>query len=354
MKYIETNPLLHSTIQSIYNEWDLIVKDPDYQRNGDVWSLEKKQLLIDSIINRYDIPKIYFHRYSRIEAKRLGKEYAIIDGRQRLETIIKFIENGFSLGSDFEYLEDQSVNAAGMSYTELAQQYPKIKSRFDSFSLPIIAVQTDDLELIEDMFSRLNEAVPLNSAEKRRAIGGDLVKAIDAISAHDFFTKRVRFSNKRFQQKEVAVRLLFIAHNLREDKVIDTKKPFLDSFAVEFRAGKSKYVKSLKDEVAGLLDQMAEIFVDKDPLLIAQSSIVIYPFVYRTLLESNKVSRFTRARIERFNKQRAANRIKAESEISKANFDLLEFDRLSQQGTNDANSIRERWRILTVWLTKLR
>ena len=89
--------------------------------------------------------------------------------------IVKFIEGAFPLGDDFEYLEDVAVEAAGMNYSELAQKYPKIKSRFDAFSLPIVTVETDDLELIEDMFSRLNEAVPLNAAEKRRAIGGDMV-----------------------------------------------------------------------------------------------------------------------------------------------------------------------------------
>ncbi|MYN42862.1 DUF262 domain-containing protein [Duganella sp. FT109W] len=354
MNIIETSALAHSTIQSIYNEWDLILRDPPYQRNGEVWSLEKKQLLIDSIINRYDIPKIYFHKYSRAEAKKRKKEYAIIDGRQRLESIVKFIEGSFPLSEYFEYFEDPKVRAAGMTYNELAQKYPKIKSRFDAFSLPIITVQTDDIELIEDMFSRLNEAVPLNSAEKRRAIGGDLVKAIDAVSCHDFFQKKVRFNDKRLQKKEVAVRLLYVAHNLREDKIIDTKKPFLDSFTKDFKNGNTKYVKNLKDEVERLLDNITPIFLDRDVLLQAQASIVIYAFVFSMLQRKSLTHKFTRSKLDKFNKLRLDNRSKAELDISKANFDLLEFDRLSQQGTNDANSIRERWRILCSWLSSQR
>src|SRR6185436_6957201 len=111
------------------------------------------------------------------------------------ETIVKFIDDGFALGADFEYLEDPKVKAAGMNYSELAKTYPKVKSRFDSFSLPIVTVETDEIELIEDMFSRLNEAVPLNAPEKRRAIGGDMVKAIDDVSKHAFFAKKVKFGN---------------------------------------------------------------------------------------------------------------------------------------------------------------
>ena len=41
---------------------------------------------------------------------------------------------------------------------------------------------------------------------------------------------------------------------------------------------------------------------------------------------------------------------KSESDITKATFDLLEFDRLSQQGTNDSNSIKERVRIMKEFL----
>lgn len=351
MSYIETHPLQHSTIQSIYSEWDAIVKDPPYQRNGDVWPLEKKQLLIDSIINRYDIPKLYFHQYEREEARKTGKTYAVIDGRQRLETIVKFIEDEFALGDDFDYLEDSSVNAAGMNYSELAKKYPKIKSRFDSFSLPIVTVETDDLELIDDMFSRLNEAVPLNAAEKRRAIGGDMVKAIDDVSEHKFFAKKVKFTNKRYQHKEAAVRLLFIMHNMQDGKIVDTKKPFLDAFTATHKSEKLAHVKALQAEVSSLLDDLAKAFVDKDPLLMAQATVPVYMLAYRELIANNEAAKFSRTNLLKFNEERTGNRVLAELEIAEADFELLEYDRLSQQGTNDASSIRERLRILSQWLS---
>lgn len=254
------------------------------------------------------------------------------------------------MGDDFEYLEDPSVKAAGMNYSELAKQYPKIKSRFDSFSLPIVLVETDDLELIDDMFSRLNEAVPLNAPEKRRAIGGDMVKAIDDVATHPFFAKKVKFTNKRYQHKEVAVRLLFLVNCLKLDKLIDTKKPYLDQFTLDHKKGRLKEVKALKGEVVRILDRLLPVFVDKDPLLIAQSSIPIYAFIPDFLDKKAKSNIFTRTKLDKFNTKRNQNRNIAEEDITKANFELLEYDRLSQQGTNDANSIRERWRILEAWL----
>lgn len=91
-----------------------------------------------------------------------------------------------------------------------------------------MGVDTDDQELIEDMFSRLNEAVPLNAAEKRNALGGELVSVIRDVANHEFFSKCVSFGNKRYQHREVAARFILIEENVRTlGKIIDTKKEYL-------------------------------------------------------------------------------------------------------------------------------
>ena len=69
-----------------------IDNQPSYQRQSELWNLEKKQLLIDSILNGYDIPKIYLHKFNKPKKIRgIEMQYAIIDGRQRLETIWGFL-----------------------------------------------------------------------------------------------------------------------------------------------------------------------------------------------------------------------------------------------------------------------
>jgi hypothetical protein len=177
-----------------------------------------------------------------------------------------------------------------------------------------------------------------------------MVKAIDDVATHAFFAKKVKFANRRYQHKEAAVRLLFLVHCLRSNKLIDTKKPYLDQFTLDHKKGKLKDVKVLKDEVVRMLDRILPVFVDKDSLLIAQASLPIYAFIPGFLDKKGKGSLFARTRLDKFNQKRTENRALAEADITKANFELLEYDRLSQQGTNDANSIRERWRILENWL----
>jgi len=348
MSYIETFPVQHSTIMRIYSEKDEILLNPDYQRMGGVWTLEKKQLLMDSILNDYDIPKIYLHAFSREQRKAGGFAYAVIDGRQRLEAIWQFIEGKFTLSDDFVYQEDESLRLARLGYSDIASSYPKIKIKFDSFVLPVVGVDTDDQELIEDMFSRLNEAVPLNAAEKRNALGGELVSAIRDVASHEFFSRCVAFGNKRYQHREVAARFILIEENIRTlGKIIDTKKEYLDAMARNYRAGKTVLVDDVKKTVSSTLDYMASLFVEKDELLRAQGNMVLYYLLSKSAVQNGATAQLSRERLYAFRDQVRDNRIRAEENYADASFELLEFDRLSQQGTNDSSNIRERLSVIS-------
>jgi Protein of unknown function DUF262 len=346
----ETYSLTHNNVLSVYSDRDRIDLSPSYQRQGEIWSLEKKQLLIDSIVNRYDIPKLYFHKLDKSDSKKRRKDYAVVDGRQRLEAIFGFIDGEYSLAKDFEYLPDDSVSAGSMTYADLAKKYPKLKQRIDAFALPIVVVEAEDLDLIDDLFFRLNEAVPLNAAEKRNAIGGDMSLAIKEISDHDFFKKKIRFSNKRYQHLEVSARILFIESNWVNKKLIDTKKPLLDQFVRENKSGNKKYVKKIQDSVASVLNLMLSAFSGKDILLASQGAVPIYYLLFREASAAGLVGKISRKRLLAFNEERQRNRELASEDLSKANYELLEYDRMSQQGTNDASSIRERYRIIKEYM----
>src|SRR5258708_6358863 len=174
-----------SSLLVVYSERKDIELEPEYQRISGIWTREKRQLLIDSLVNGFDVPKLYFHEF--VPPKQKGSKryrYAIIDGKQRLQTIWDFIDGSIPLAEDFEYLRDDSVKAGGLDYPTLAAKYPQIKARLDATPLDIVTIRTNDIELIEDMFSRLNEAVPLNAPEKRGALGGPLPPVIKKLPDH--------------------------------------------------------------------------------------------------------------------------------------------------------------------------
>jgi len=68
--------------------------EPPYQRRGRLWSNTDKACLIDSILNWYDVPKLYVADFtwgdSQLNSEQLP--YAIIDGKQRLEAIFEVFE----------------------------------------------------------------------------------------------------------------------------------------------------------------------------------------------------------------------------------------------------------------------
>ena len=142
MSIIKTTPLQNSTIMKTYAERGEINLSPEYQRMGGIWSLEKKQLLIDSIINNYDIPKIYFHELGNDDKY----DFSVIDGRQRLEAIWDFMNDKFTLSHDFKYFKDPQQRLGSLAYSDLAQQHLKIRIDFDSVVLPIVVVMTDDID----------------------------------------------------------------------------------------------------------------------------------------------------------------------------------------------------------------
>lgn len=350
MSTLKTYPMSNSAILRINAERDSIKIDPEYQRHGDIWTLEKKQLLIDSILNDYDIPKLYFHLLPKPHRAKSGKEYiySIIDGRQRLETIWTFIDGKFALADDFKFFKDHSVKACNLTYGDLAKKYPKLKINLDSYNLPVILVDTDDIELIEDMFSRLNEAVPLNAAEKRNAIGGLMAILIKNLSMHDFFKTNVRFLNRRYQHREISARLLFLEFSLEEGgkRIIDTKKVYLDDFVRKFKNNKQWNSQKIANRVRSFLNEMHRIFISKDSLLRAQSIVPIIYLLFREAIKQSKLEIISRKKLIDFKRDIDKNHTIAEQDITKANFEYLEFDRMSQQGTNDAASIKERVRII--------
>lgn len=340
---MDITDLKQSTILILYSNRESIKLDPEYQRAGDIWTIEKKQLLIDSILNGFDIPKIYFHKYTSQEYKKNEPlRYAIVDGRQRLEAIWKFIDGDYALADDFNYIEDSSIEAAGLTYKELGNKYPRLKIAFDGYPLSVVAIETDDIEIIEDMFSRLNEAVPLSAAEKRNAFGGPLPSAIRAVARHRFFTKHIPFGNSRYRHYDLAVKFLLFSER---DKLTDTKKIYLDKFVKKWPKDHDKSVAKLQKNVNHVLSKMTDIFTEKDPLLRSVGNIVLYYFLVYLAIKEGWIKEVERKAIANFEESRKNNRKLAQNDIGEAEYDLLEFDRYIQT-PNDAYALEFRFKIL--------
>ena len=83
---INLSPEIKS-IQSLYREFteNRLIVNRKYQRKL-VWTLNEKQKLIESILNSFPIPNVLLAKTNE------SSELEIIDGMQRLHTIMSFIE----------------------------------------------------------------------------------------------------------------------------------------------------------------------------------------------------------------------------------------------------------------------
>ena len=342
----------NASILVLYSRRNEIKLDPPYQRIGGVWNRETRQLLLDSILNGFDLPKFYFHEFVPPKRDR-GRvlHFAIIDGKQRLQTIWDFIDGSIALADDFIFLADDSVDAKGMTYLELGQRYPQQKALFDAYYLDVVTIRTREIDRIEDMFSRLNEAAPLNAPEKRNAFGGPLPSEITKVSKHRFFDKKVPFADTRYRHRDLAAKALWIEHR---DAIVNTKKADLDGFVRLFKdlrrqdkpAASPETVAGLVSDTKATLDTMARVFSDRDTLLRQVGLITLYLHLYRSI-RREKVGPVRRCELEWFEKLKLENRKRAEADtpIDQLDKELLEFDKHTQT-PNDGYALRIRLRIL--------
>jgi len=358
MSSFRMRPHPRSNILEVYTERGSIQRNPVYQRISGVWDLRKQQLLIDSIINGLDLPKIYLRALippREIEGNLY--RYAVIDGKQRLEAIWSFMQDEFGLASDFEFFDDPQINAAGARYSKLATDFPRLRGRFDKTDLSIVTVQTDDEELVEDLFSRLNEAVPLTAAEYRNTLGGPLPRVFRELATHSFFQECLPFETGRHRYLDLAAKFVYIT---AERKFVSTKKADLDSFVRSYKKARrenlpeasQRAVKELEAATRSTLSRLRRFFGTKDALLANIGWITLYFHMFRLPDGADLPAGLARSQFEDFVADLTETRAKLRGIVSglvspDVQLDpiLTEFVRLGQS-SNDGSAILGRYRIV--------
>lgn len=350
----EVVPLRNSNVQYLFTRRNEIDFNPPYQRQSEAWNMAKQQLLIDSIINGFDVPTIYLHRYAP-PLRRGGKTFtwALVDGKQRLEAIFGFMDNEFALADDFKLLRDGSGELAGKTKKDLEEADAILASDLQVSDLDVKEIRTADPELIEEMFSRLNEAVPLNAAEKRNAFGGPLPKAVRDLVKEAFFTAKLPFSNRRYRHYDLAAKFLYLADGLLRDTSVtparDVKKLRLDRYFKEVKeSDDQERATAATVKATRAIDSMAAIFIDSDPLLTGVGMVTVY---YLLALKCTVSGRGfpQRAQLIKFDEDRQVNLAQDEVDLSKSDVVFLQFSQYNQS-PNDGAALDYRLAVLEAWL----
>lgn len=322
---------------------DKIDMSPPYQRRGRLWSNTDKAYLIDSIINGFDVPKLYVADFTYADSALNKRQlpYAIIDGKQRFEAIFDFFSGRVTLNHDFVFLENPSLPLGGLGYRDITQNYPQVAEIFDNFNLTVMSVITDKEELINELFVRLNRSKPLTGAEVRNAMAGPAPEVIRQVAKHEFFEELIAFPVQRGQDLNAAAK--FLAFEFYE-KPQETKKTSLDSFVKSASSNRDKLELSARRAYANL-DVLSGIFLPRDKLLASAGVLPVYYWFVRGL----EVAQHSLVRdfLVRFELDRKENRLRAEDGLTGPGVDarLLEYDGYNRS-TNDLTSHNGRIAIL--------
>lgn len=303
---------------------------PDYQRPP-AWTRKQKQLLMDTILRNYDIPKFYWRKVNRDD----GIQYEVVDGQQRLRAIWEFEADEFALPKDTDPID--GVKVSGLKHSQLPVE---IMQKFDEYSLDIIiitdAIEDEQENEVRDMFLRLQNGTTLKAQEKRNAMTGKMRDFIRDTAGHDFF-QNCKFTNSRYTFDHVAAQITLIELsggpvNVRD---ADLNKMYKDNQSFDGNGLVAKKVKRV-------LDFLLRAFPEKTPELERYNVINLY-IIASDLLDNYVWQELHKPLAEwfiDFERNRAINDEKSEEEDK--DFSLIEYKRLTSQSTDTEESIKGR------------
>jgi hypothetical protein len=178
-----------------YGEIDLA---PEFQRRARLWTNQRRSQLIESLLLKIPLPVFYV-------AADQKDEWAVVDGLQRLTTILDFMEGNFALDG-LEYL----AALEGRTFHDLDRA---MKRRIEETELVINVIQpgTPD-EVMINIFKRINTGgLPLTAQEIRNALHKGPVRAYlrRLVEAEDFqVATDYSVRDVRMDAQEMALRFL--------------------------------------------------------------------------------------------------------------------------------------------------
>lgn len=198
----------HFTIEKARAWRSAIDIDPPYQRPAGVWTVAHRQRLIDSILNGYDIPKLYLHD---LRGEQPTPVYAVIDGKQRLTTVWSFLDDDLPLAPDFTLdPRNRPTLPAGVRDPRPGDRWstldPAWQRAVRRTELSVVLVRDVHPDGLAELFGRLNDGVPLTPSERRNAIGGDLAALIRERAADPVLVARLAFADDRLAYQEFIAR----------------------------------------------------------------------------------------------------------------------------------------------------
>jgi hypothetical protein len=313
-------------IRKINKEKDKFYSNETYQRSV-AWTKERRKKLLESIFTNLPIGLLFLKIPGNLN------KYEILDGQQRIETIKLFLNNRLKTS-------DNLMNLRGKYFNELHKTQSRNFLNYKIWYLPISGGTEENLS---DIFLRLQEGVPLNSAERLNTIQTKMRKSVIAISEHGIFSKIKKIKPYRFAHRRIAAQCVWyeVSHKFngnisvpRHENLVKTYKEITIS-------------KKVRNKIFGTLDFIDSAVGDEIKIIGNKSDFVLI-YLITTYLRNYKRIILDKDRFREFitifftltdisDKKNIAKRMK--------NTDYLKYKKL-RSGGSTTEIITKRFQIL--------
>jgi hypothetical protein len=238
------------SINTLVEQWsDKTLIIPDFQREY-VWDNAKASRLIESLLLNIPIPNLYF-------AETDEAQYQIVDGHQRVFSVVRYIDNQFALSG----LRMQSEFRGTRFFKLPAREQRFLKTR----TMRAIILQADSHPNMKfEVFERLNTGgLALNAQEIRNAIYhgtlNDLLKNLETYEGYRS-ALGIHRPRKRMVDRELVLRFLALRCDLPSYRTPLLR--FMNDFMRENRKANSEWIEAQADCFKSTVDLVHSVFQD--------------------------------------------------------------------------------------------
>lgn len=291
--YNQTYP---KPLKMFYNEYKVNQYNlsPEFQRD-EVWNPQEKSYLIDTIMKGLPIPTIYIATMS----KKYGSQYIVVDGKQRLLSIIAFLEGKITLPNDFDKDDLGYSKMNCCTYAQLNEmqesdsRVQEFLNRFNDYTLPMVHINEPSDEIIKDIFDRLNRGRVLNTAERIHGIyvQTPIYQAIKEISNHSVLRSNMKLCREINSNRMIDV--FFSANlffSLLEEQIVEgSDKSILEKYK-KHQYLEKKHIQDAIDRFNECMDFLDKLKINLFNMKINRPSHLYTLFSFSAYCTSHKVS----------------------------------------------------------------
>jgi hypothetical protein len=198
--------------------------NPPYQRRS-VWTSNDRKFFLDTIFNSFASPAIFLHK--TLDENGIPM-YHVVDGKQRIETVIMFAENKIALSKTMN-----DTRLAGKKWKNLDESLKRI---FWDYVFIVEMVDTVQGTIVDEIFARVNRnARKLERQELRHAkFDGWFINYVENEAEHEDwkqFNIVTTSRAKRMKDIQFLSELFFL---VLDNKIIGFDQDYLDDKYAEY------------------------------------------------------------------------------------------------------------------------